>query len=192
MSEAPKSFQEIMEEYNRENNIPIDVSDSITHSEFVSGARAGVVGFKVMGGEAYQLTRGLRKSIFNILVLLYLVSPFILIPLWAWHEENWWLLLGIVVAFVATRFAANHTYHRMKQTAIGAILAGAAAYFLLSKGIHNYYPFFIVSALWGYGLFVLADRAQNRFAMKTLIENPEVFRRAIVAKRIMIVRQRES
>lgn len=80
MSEAPKSFQEIMEEYNRENNIPIDVSDSITHSEFVSGARAGVVGFKVMGGEAYQLTRGLRKAIFNILVLLYLVSPFILIP----------------------------------------------------------------------------------------------------------------
>jgi len=35
--------------------------------------------------------------IFNFLAMLYMVAPLVIIPLWAYHVGNWWLLVGIPV-----------------------------------------------------------------------------------------------
>src|SRR5438552_2814529 len=86
-----------------------EANEGITHAEFAAGARNGQIGFKCMVGEPQQFITGARKAIFNIFVLLYMLAPLILVPIWAYHERNAWLLIGIPVSYLASYSAAAHS-----------------------------------------------------------------------------------
>jgi hypothetical protein len=58
MDAPKKSIDEITEEYNRLHNIPINVTETITHEEFVRGLQDGTVGFATKGGEPVRLASG--------------------------------------------------------------------------------------------------------------------------------------
>src|SRR5436305_11809385 len=55
--------------------------------------------------------------------------------------------------------------------------------------IHQYVTFFFFCALWGYILFQMAESAQNEYALQSLVENPDLFTRALSERKIMIVRR---
>jgi len=59
----------------------------------------------------------------------------------------------------------------------------------VSFGVHTFFTFFALCACWGLILYMIADRAQVQYAIKCLIEFPEVFNRAIAEDRIMILRR---
>ncbi len=166
-----------------------EASKNVTHADFVAGVQNRTMGFKCMFGEPHQFIRGARRTIFSILVLLYMIAPTIFVSLWAWHEHSWWLLLGIAVSAVGTRIAARLIYNQEKQYSIGAFLLIASVVFWLYFGIHSYYTFFAFCALWGLMLFMIADNAEREYAMQSLVEHPEVFEDAIAQSRIMIVRK---
>ena len=187
MNNPKKSIDEVMEEYDALHNIPIDVTDAITHEEFVTGVRNKTIGFKVMQGEPITLVKGVRKTVFNILVMLYIVAPFLIIPFWAYHESNWWLLIGIVVASLLAPQLAQRKGH-----SIGGLFLLACVGFWFFKGIHNYYTFLSLCALWGYMFFQMADNAQTEYAIQSLIDSPELFKKAIAEKRILVVHRRDS
>lgn len=175
-----------------QESLKADISQAnknITHADFIAGVQSGTMGFKCMFGEPYQFIRGAYRTIFNILVLLYKVAPIVFIPLWAWHERNWWLLIGIVVSDIATRTAARLIYNEKKQNSIGAILLIISIVCWFRFGIHSYYTFFALSALWGLMFFLIADNAEKEYAMQSLIENPEVFEDAIAQNKIIVVRK---
>jgi hypothetical protein len=187
MGTQRKSIDEVTEEYNKLHNVPVDVTDSITHEEFVTGVRNKTVGFKVLRGEPITLVRGARKTMFNCLVVLYLVAPLIIVPLWAYHERDWWLLAGVGIASLISPQLAQRKGH-----SIGALFLLACLIFWLSKGIHNYYTFFSLCALWGYIFFQMADSAQTEYAMQSLIEDSGLFSRAIAEQRISVCRRRDA
>jgi len=111
------------EEYDRIHNIPINVSDSITHAEFVTGLRDGTVGFYPTGGEPIRSVSGTGRVLFAVCWFLYLLAPILIIPVWAYHERNWWLLLGIVASLIATQLA------QLKGSFIGGLLLLASIVF---------------------------------------------------------------
>lgn len=187
MSTQKKSIDEIMDEYDKLHNVPVDATDNITHEEFVAGVRNKTVGFQLLRGEPITLVRGARKTMFNCLVILYLVAPLIIVPLWAYHERNWWLLAGVGIASLISPQLAQRKGH-----SIGALFLLACLIFWLSKGIHNYYTFFSLCALWGYMFFQMADSAQAEYAMQSLIEDSDLFGRAIAEKRISVCRRRDA
>jgi len=164
-------------------------NQNVTHADFVAGVRSGRMGFSCVSGEPSQLTKGARRIIFSILVLLYTVAPFIFIPLWAWHERNPWLLIGIIVSALGTRAAARLIYNEQKQYSIAAFLLIASIASWISFGIHSIYTFFALSGLWGVTLFMIADKAETEYALQSLLENPELFEAAIAQNKIMIVRK---
>ena len=176
-----------MEEFDKLHNVPIDVMDSITHEEFVAGVQNKAIGFKVLRGEPITLVRGARKTIFNCLVMLYLVAPLVTVPVWAYHEGNWWLLAGVVIASLISPQLAQRRGH-----SIGALFLLACLVFWFSKGIHNYYTFFSLCAVWGYMFFQMADGAPTDYAMQSLIEDPGLFNKAVAEKRISVCRRRDS
>ncbi len=169
-----------------------EANQNVTHADFVAGVRDGSMGFTCVSGEPSQLTKGARRIIFSLLVLLYTVAPFICVPLWAWHERNWWLLLGIAVSAVGSRIAARLIYNQGKQYSIGAFLLIAFIASWLCFGIHSYYTFFALCELWGAMFFMIADNAEKEYAMQSLLENPELFEAAIVQNKIMIVRKDDA
>ena len=61
----------------------------------------------------------------------------------------------------------------------------------LSVGLHSIITFFSLCALWGCVLFQMAESCQNEYALQGLMEDPELFRRAVATKKIMVIRQRE-
>lgn len=165
-----------------------EANKNITHAEFVTGMRNQTIGYAVMVGEPFQMLSRGRKIIFNFFVMLYLVGPFIIVPMWAYLERNWWLLLGIVVSVIATRVAAWQIYFPQRKNSIGGFLLFASIASWLFDGIHNYWTFFLLSALWGFMLFIIADNTERKYATQTLVENSELFDNAIAQRRIMIVR----
>jgi hypothetical protein len=185
MNDQRKNINDVTEEYNKLNNIPIDVTNNITHAEFVTGMRNKTIGFKCLLGEPCQLIRGARKAIFNILVMLYMAAPLIIIPLWAYHVGNWWLLVGIVVSYVASFSAAN------RSKIIFLFACFCTGFWILSGfSIYQYITFYFFCALWGYMLFQVAESVQTKYAMQSLIESLELFNEAIAQNKIMIVRRR--
>jgi hypothetical protein len=159
-------------------------NEGVTHADFVAGVQGGTLGFKCMRGEPSSLVTGLRKTIFNLLVLLYTVAPLFLVSPWAFHERNWWLLMGIPVCYVATYSAT-----RGSKIIFLFLCVCIGVWIRSGFSIHQYISFFFFCALWGYMLFQIAESAQNEYAMQLLVENPGLFARAIAEKKIMIVRK---
>ena len=189
MSDIKRNLDDLIEQYNRLHNIATDVTETITHDEFVTGVHQKTVGFKVMVGEPITLVSGARRIIFATLVGLYLVAPFVIVPLWAYHESNWWLLVGIPLASFVAPFLA---FAQRNGNSIGALLLLACTGSWVSAGIHNYFTFFCLCGLWGYMFFKMAESAQSAYAMQSLMESPELFRRAITDERIIVVRKRDA
>jgi hypothetical protein len=65
MDAPKKSIDEVMEEYDRLHNIPINVTETITHEEFVRGLRDGTVSFATKGGEPIRAHHGLEWANFG-------------------------------------------------------------------------------------------------------------------------------
>jgi hypothetical protein len=152
----------------------------ITHADFVVGMQKGTVGCLL--GEPYQLLKGARWAIFNLLAVLYTLAPVIIIPLWAYHLGNWWLLAGIVVSYVASRSAE-------KASRAVFVLACYCIGFWIHNGfsIYHYTTFYFLSALWGYTLYQLADTVRTGCARQSLIESPKLFEEAIAQNKLRIV-----
>jgi len=192
MQEYTKAAWELTKTPEFQAALEADVAEanrSVTHADFVAGVQSGGMGFKCMFGTPYQFIRGSRRTIFGILVMFYMVAPAIFIPLWAWHEHNWWLLLGIAVSFVGNSTAAQLTHNQEKQYSLASILFIFSAISWYRCGIHNYYTFFPLCALWGLMFFMIADNAEEEYALQSLVENPDVFKDAIARNKIMVVRK---
>lgn len=174
-------FQAALQEMIAESN------KNITHSEFVAGIENKTIGFKVMFGEPFQMLTGIRKLFFNIFVMLYMVAPFILIPIWAYIEHNWWLMIGVAISLIATGIASKNIYMKQKQNLIGGFLLFACIVCWIFFGFHNYFTFFTLCALWGYIFFCIADNCANQYLLQQLLENPDFFDDAIVQHKIMTV-----
>ena len=161
----------------------VKANKSITHADFVAGVQNHTMGFKCMFGEPSQFIRGARRTIFNFMVVLYLIAPLLLIPFLAYHEHNWWLLIGIVVASVIAPQIAQIA------KSFGGLLLLICAVLWFTLGFHHTLTLLTVCALWGFMFFQIAESCQNEYAMQRLIEHPEIFEDAIARNRIMIIRK---
>lgn len=183
----PKSkIDEVMEEYNRLHNIPVDVTASITHAEFVAGMQNQTVNFAVTVGDPIRLVSGTGRAFFMVFLMLYLVAPILVISFWAYHERNWWLLLGIIVAcLIAPQLAQR------RGSSIGGLLLIASLIALFIKGVHNCFTFFFLCAFWSYLFFQLTEAVRIVCARQTLIDSPERFSQEVAAKGVYVWRKRD-
>jgi hypothetical protein len=175
---SPEPIAQMMQQSIAEAN------EGITHAEFAAGAQSGTIGFKCMVGEPQQFITGARKAIFSIFVLLYTLAPLILVPAWAYYERNAWLLAGIPVSYIASYSAAAHS----KLIFLFLVLC-IGVWLKAGFSFHQYITFFFFCSLSGYLFFELAESTQNEYALRSLIERPDIFNRAIAEHRIMIVRK---
>ena len=187
MKEYTKAAWEMTKTPEFQASLDADIAkanEGVTHDDFVAGVQKGTLGFKCMRGEPSSLVTGTRKTIFNLLVLLYMVVPFFLVPGWAFYQHDWWLLIGIPVSYVATYSATRGSkiIFLFMLVCLGVWIRGGFS-------IHQYVTFFFFCALWGYILFQMAESAQNEYALQSLVENPDLFTRALSERKIMIVRR---
>jgi len=192
MQEYTKAAWELTKTPEFQAALAADVAEAnkgITHAGFVAGVQNRTLGFRCMSGQPYQFIRGARRTVFSILVLLYMIAPAIFVSFWAWHEHDWWVLLGIVVSAIGSRVAAGLIYNQQRQYSVAAVLVIASVGSWLSFGIHSHFTFFAVSALWGLTLFMIADNAQQEYAMQALVESPALFEDAVARGRIMVVQK---
>jgi len=195
MNDDPKTtddkvMENIFEEYRILHNLPADVTDHITHEEFVAGVAKGTIGCKFLKGEPIKIVTGSRKIMFNVVGSFYLVVPLLTLPFWAHHERNWWLLFGIPVAsLIAPTYASFRIRH---SRAPGALVLFLTIISWLFLGIHNYFTFFLLCFSWGCMFFLAAEGAQNEYALQALTESRELFEKAIAKKSILVVRKQKT
>jgi hypothetical protein len=186
MSDEGKTVNEVMEEYNKFHNLPLNVTDSITHDEFVAGVASKTTGFTMAGGQPYTLIKGAKKAIFNTLCAMYQLVPLLVIPFWAYHEQNWWLLIGIPIASLI----APLLFRRSRKASVGGLVLLVFLISWISVGFHNYFTFFLLCAFWGLLFYQIADYVQGEYAMQSLVEDSKLFSETIADRRIFILRKR--
>lgn len=160
----------------------------ITHAEFVSQVRDRKMGVK-FNCRPSTLVRPPKVYFFVALVIGYKFLPWIAVPLWAWHEQNWWLLLGVGVSKVATRIAAQKSViQKNPPVLLGVFLALVAFGLWASLGIHNYWTFFVLCAAWGMWTFAKAEHVESKYALQVLVQDEAIFNRLSAAGQILIIR----
>jgi len=187
---SDEALRRLSEEFNRLHNIPLNVTDSITHEEFVAGVAKGTIGCKFLGVKPFQIISGSRKIIFNIFGACYQLAPLLTLPFWAYHEGNWWLLFGIPVASLIAPIYASFRVRRSRAPGALVLLLCIASWIFL--GIHNYFTFFLLCFSWGCMFYLIAEGAQNEYALQTLTERRELFERAVTEKIIFVVRKQQT
>jgi hypothetical protein len=168
-----------------------EANKNISHEEFVAGVRDRTIGFKCPFGEPFQLLTTPQKKIFAIFVILYKFAPFVLVPIWAYYERNWWILFGIAASqfgiFLAARAAV-----RGAKSASGGFLPFVFIGSWIVTGIRSIETFYSLCALWSWALFLIAEDFQRGCATKNLVASSTVFDDAIASQKIMIVRRDEE
>ena len=98
--EKGRQLKEAMSKINFEDIqrmvLPDDITEEISHEAFVEGANAKEIGFRVVNGEPSDLIRGPERFVFNSFVMAYMAAPLVVVPLWAYHVGDWWVLMGIL------------------------------------------------------------------------------------------------
>ena len=94
-----KTIEEVMAEFDRTHNIPINITDNITHPEFVDGMKMKRLGYTSVG-EPNQFIAFPEKLLFEVLCLSYTILPIILISIWSYLNRSWWTLIGIPIAYL--------------------------------------------------------------------------------------------
>lgn len=93
------------------------------------------------------------KYMFKFFASLYLFAPLIFVPIWAYHNNNWILLFGILISYLGSFITAKGG----KTLLIGIIIAIIVAW--VSEGFHLATPYFfyLISYLWGSINFLWAE-----------------------------------
>ncbi len=152
----------------------------MTHADFSAGMRNETIACFL--GEPYQLLKGARLVVFTFLAMLYMTGPLVIIPLWAYHVGDWWLLFGIVFSYIGSRSAGKYSN--------GIFLFGCYCIgFWIHNGvhIHHYTTFYFLCAALAYMTWHLADTIRTGCARQSLIDSSEVFYAAVSQNRLMIV-----
>lgn len=162
-------------------------NSGISHADFVNGVRARSLGFTIMNGEPSQFLTGTRERVFRLLVMAYSLLPILAVPFLSWHAGNWWLLFGLVASYIGTFMATFRTKLIFLVTLV-------AIGWWLKNGLHPYdlTTFSFLCVLFGYLVFQMAESAQRRYVLDTLLESREVFDAAVASNKIMIVRSTVS
>ena len=176
MSLQPEVYDLIVADIKKAN-------ENISHEKFITGAKNGTMGFRVMFGEPSQLLYGLRKAIFNFLVMMYMGAPILLVPFCSFVSGRLWLLVGIGFSYLFTHFAIwkdSRLPSRWKSYIIVVFGLICIVYWIMhSFYFFDYLTFFFFCSLWGHIFFRMAENAQHSFAMKVLIENKDAFNAAV-------------
>lgn len=153
----------------------------MTHDEFSIGMQDETL--ECWLAEPYTLHRGLRKTIFNLLSLLYIAGPLIFISLWAYHVGNWWLLIGIPVSYLATASAGQHSPMIFY---FGCYWVGFVIY--NSFSVIHFTSFYFLCAVYGYMLWQLADTTRMACARQSLIASDKLYNDALAEGRLRVIR----
>ena len=153
--DAALSIPELIAQMRRQ---PIAETDKgITHAEFVAARRAAQSDSRMVGEPLSANQEGVASLV--IFVFLYMAAPAVLVPFWAWHEHDWWLLLGIVASALGSGVATRFIYRQDKQYSIAASLVIASIASWATFGIHRCYTFWRYARL---GLDAFHDRRRGR------------------------------
>jgi hypothetical protein len=157
---------------------------SITHEEFVRQVGERKMGVK-FNCRPSKILIPPKVYVFVALVVGYYFLPWVACPIWAWHEHNWILALGVLVSKGATRTAAGEKHPPIVSGLFLAAIGGGLWAWL---GIHSYWTYFVSCAAWGMTLFAVAEEIESKFALKRLVEDKPLFERLSAAGEILIVR----
>lgn len=107
------------------------------------------------------------KFMFNLFAFLYIVSPLIVIPYWAYLNDNWYLLLGILFSW----FASYTTFSpKFKGFIFLYTFLCIGIWVKISFSIHQYITFFFFCSLGGY-LFAKIAEEYSQESKKGTLEN---------------------
>ncbi|MFZ3376220.1 MAG: hypothetical protein WA183_11765 [Chthoniobacterales bacterium] len=139
-------------------------NQAYSHADFVAAIQRNTATIRWLV-EPYKMIRGRGGHVFGILTLLYQAAPLVIFSICAYMTRNWWLLLGTMLSYKASGFAARNynanTKARPNKFFAGFLLflLSATVAFWFYTGFHGYlfWPF---AALWGFTFYILAELAQ--------------------------------
>ncbi|MEI6821395.1 MAG: hypothetical protein WCL51_05640 [Bacteroidota bacterium] len=149
------------------------INKKISHGEFVKGIknRQIFIVFNIKDIDAYKLSLPKRRIIIAIIHLIgFLLLP-LLIIIASITFQNWWLLIGIVIGYIAS-VMAHHSYSKF---AILIFLFTIGGWF--ARGIHlqDYFTFFPLIYIISSIITDIQKEYDNIYVTESFVENARTF-----------------
>lgn len=169
-----------------ENKVHEETS-AVSHSQFIAGIKNGSMKVTPFKGNPNALVKGIgRRKTMAVMVLFYVLSPLVLVPLWSWHQKNAWLLFGILACWLTIYLTRALGIERRQYTLGGwMFFAALGSWFFL--GIHSLSTALLFCGSYSFFTYMLADGMQNELLKESLLEDGAHFYWAVSERRIWIV-----
>lgn len=148
------------------------LAKATTHEEFVEGINSKKMIYEIRLQNKSKILQGRSKLFFNIYVLMYTLFPIIFIPCFAYHYNNWLILLGLPITYLGVFLGGRKSSFPFYIT-LGLLGWWTAAGF----HFHSFPVFFIVCLWWGYIWFQIADEGEKQFTKEALLNNADLYNR---------------
>lgn len=111
------------------------------------------------------------KFMFNLFAMLYMVAPLIIVPYWAYSNDNWYLLFGILFSWFASFTSVSR---KLKSFIFLFTMLCIGSWLRSGFSIHQYITFFFFCSLGGY-LFAQIAEEYDQESKRGTMENDSEF-----------------
>ena len=113
------------------------------------------------------------RAMFKLFAFLYMFAPLIAVPYWAYSNDNWYLLFGILFSYFGsyTSFSPRLKYFIF----LFAILC-IGVWIGTGFSVHQYITFFFFCSLWGYLIARIAEEYDQQSKVGTLDNDQEMLK----------------
>ena len=108
---------------------------------------------------------------FKLFAFLYMIAPLLVIPYWAYFNDNWYLLFGIPFSYLGSYSSFSP---RLKSFIFLFTIVCIGVWIGTGFSIHQYITFFFFCSLWGYLITQIAEEYDQESKRGTLENDSEL------------------
>lgn len=113
------------------------------------------------------------RAMFKIFAFLYMFAPLIAIPSWAYSNDNWYLLFGILFSYFGSYSSFSP---RLKSFIFLFTILCIGVWIKTGFNIHHYITFFFFCSLWGYLIAKIAEAYDQQSKEGTFHNDQEMLK----------------
>jgi hypothetical protein len=166
-----------------ENSATLDPK-YLSHQEFVAAYKNNEIDFKIVGIPYDNFVFGSEKTILRVNYYLQYL-PLLLIPLFAYLMNNWWLLFGILFYLITAGFAERNIVPFTGLFTLYCIVY----WFVKGFSFYQNTTFFFFCALYIDTIISIGRNLQKKWAKQNVLYLKDLYHNLLLKDNIVITKK---
>lgn len=149
------------------------VDKNISHEDFSTGIKNGslTIEYDIKDVDVYAVCSRKRKNSLGLIHIICFLLPFLLVILFSIVYSNWWLLIGILISYIAIIL----THHVGYKPSVYVLLLTIGSWFARGFHFQDYFTFFPLTFVFSQMITSIEKEYDDTYLKEELVESPILF-----------------